>query len=277
MAPGAVSQHYTRRDLGRVILDGLRAAGKNVETLTLDDLAPVDHFHTRGKAATLELAGLAELRRDQRVLDVGGGLGGPARVLAAEIGCRVTVLDLTEEFCRVGEELTQRTRLGGRVEFRHGDALSVPFADGAFDVAWTQHATMNIADKARLYGELGRVVRPGGRLAMHEIMAGPQQPIHFPAHWARDPTISHLWAPEDVRRLIGELGFKELAWQDQSSLSLEWFRQRAAAARGAGGPPPLGLHLLLGPEFGAMLANMVRNLEEDRVRIIMAVWERAPR
>jgi ubiquinone/menaquinone biosynthesis C-methylase UbiE len=277
MAPDAVGRHYARGDLGRAILEGLAAAGKRVEALVPDDLAPVDHFHTRGKAATLELAALAGLGREQRVLDVGGGLGGPARVLAAELGCRVTVLDLTEEYCRVGEDLTRRTGLQGRVEFRHGDALSLPFPDGAFDVTWTQHATMNIADKPRLYGELRRVLGPGGRLALHEVMAGAEQPIHFPVPWARDPAISHLRAPEDVRRLIADAGFKELAWRDESATSLEWFRQRAAAARGAGGPPPLGLHLLLGAELGAMVANMLRNLEEHRIRIVMAVWERAPR
>jgi len=271
----AVDRHYGRGTLQQAILDGLRASGKNPDAPTPDDLAPVDHFHTRGKEATLELARLAGLRRGASVLDVGGGIGGPARALASELGCRVTVLDLTEEFCRLGAELTRRTGLGALVQFRHGDALALPFDAGAYDVVLTQHSTMNVADKERLYREIHRVLRPGGRLGMHEIMAGPTQPIHFPVPWAPGPAISHLRTPEAVRVLIAGAGFEEVAWQDQTELSLGWFRERLAAAAAAGGPPALGVHLMLGPAAGTMLGNVKRNLEEGRARIIMAAWARA--
>lgn len=233
-----------------------------------------DQLHSRGKEATLELARLAGLRADERVLDVGGGLGGPARTLAREVGCRVTVLDLTEEYCRVGEMLTARTGLGERVEFRHGDALAMPFADGAFDVAWTQHSTMNIADKERLYAEMRRALRPGGRLAMHEIMAGPVQPIHFPVPWAPDPSISFLRPPGEVRALLQALGFEEMAWEDVTQLSLGWLRERAATAAAGQAGPPLGLHLALGSSFGMALRNVLRGLEEERLVIVEAVLER---
>jgi SAM-dependent methyltransferase len=271
----AVDRHYGRPTLHRAILDGLRASGRDPEAPTLEDLAPVEHFHLRGREATEELAHLAGLVPGTRVLDVGGGIGGPARTLARDFGCRVTVLDLTEEFCRVGTDLTRRTGLAGSVEFRHGDALDPPWPDGAFDAAWTQHATMNIADKERLYRQLHRVVRPGGRLAMHEIVAGPNGPIHFPVPWATEPSISHLRPAEEVRALIGRLGFESLAWRDQSVPSLDWVRERIAAAAAAGGPPVLGVHLVLGPEAPTMFANVARNLVEDRIRVIMAVWSRA--
>ena len=264
--------HYGRPGLGQVVLDALRAAGKDLEALTPDDLAPLDQFHTRGRDATLALARLAGLSADMSVLDVGGGLGGPARMLAQEFGCRVTVLDLTEEYCRVGSELTRRAGLAGRVEFRDGTALEMPFGEAAFDAVWTQHSSMNVEDKERLYREIRRVGRPGGRLAMHEIVAGTASPIHFPVPWARDPEWSFLRPPEDVRRLIAGLGFKELAWTDESAASLDWFRQRAPQAAAA--PPALGLHLLLGADFGLMFRNQVRNLEEGRVAIVMAVWQR---
>jgi SAM-dependent methyltransferase len=269
-----VGEHYGRPGLGQALLDALRAAGKDPDSLTVDDLAPVDHFHTRGKEATLELARLAAIEGGARVVDVGGGIGGAARVLAQDVGCRVTVLDLTEEYCRVGEDLTRRAGLADRVAFRHGSALAMPLPDGAFDVAWTQHSSMNVPDKEGLYREIRRVLRPGARLAMHEIAAGPTQPVHFPVPWARDPAISHLRPPEMLHALLRDLGFRELAWHDQSAMSLEWFRRRAAAAATTG-PPALGLHLLLGPDFGSMFANQVRNLEEDRVRVVMGVWERA--
>ncbi len=266
----ALNTHYGRHGLGDAILAGLRAAGKDLSRLAPDDLAPVDQFHARGKEATLELVRLAGLESRMYVLDVGGGLGGPARTLAAELGCRVTVLDLTQEFCRVGAELTARTGLSDRVVFQHGNALDMPFADGNFDVVWTQHSSMNIGDKERLYRDIHRVLRPGGVLALHEIMGGSNAPIHFPVPWARDPAVSFLRPAQEVRALIAATGFREIAWVDVSAPSLEWFRQRAARAPAT--PPPLGLHLLLGSDSGPMFRNQVRNLEEDRIAVIQAVW-----
>ena len=271
MAPAAA--HYDRSDIGQRIFEGLRAAGADPEAPTLDDLAPVEHFHTRARGASLDLLRLAALGPGDRVLDLGGGIGGGARLLAAEAGCRVTVLDLTEAYVEVGRDLTRRTGLEDRVEFVHGDALAAPFADGAFDGVWTQHASMNIPDKDALYAEAGRVLRAGGTLAIHEVMAGPGGPIHLPVPWARDPADSHLRPAEDVRATIAALGFREVAWEDQSAVSLEFNRARVAAA--SGGFPPLGLHLLLGEDYGAMITNQVRNLEEDRIRIVMGVWRAA--
>lgn len=270
----SVNQHYGRADLLNAILAGLRATGRDPARIAPDDLAAVDQFHIRGREATLELARLAEIAGGTRVLDVGGGLGGPARTLAGEMGCQVTVLDLTEEYCRVGEELTARTGLGRRVVFRHGDALQMPFEDRSFDVAWTQHSSMNIEDKEQLYREIHRVLRPGGRLAMHEILGGTMTPIHFPVPWARDPSVNFLRPAPAVRALIAGSGFKEVAWVDVSGASLQWFRQRVAAMQPALAPPPLGLHLLLGADFGPMFRNQVRNLEENRIAVVQAFWLR---
>lgn len=169
----ALNRHYGRADLLEAILAAVRATGKDPDALTPDDLAPIDQFHTRGKPATIELATLAGLRAGMRVLDVGGGIGGPARTLAAEFGCSVTVLDLTEAYVRTGEAITARLGLSDRVSFRHGSALALPFADGSFDAAWTQHSSMNVADKAQMYAEIRRVLRPGGIFALHEVMACP--------------------------------------------------------------------------------------------------------
>jgi SAM-dependent methyltransferase len=275
---GSINAYYGRQGLGQLILDALRAAGKDPDHLAPDDLALVDQLHSRGKEGTLELANFAGLRGDERVLDVGGGFGGPARILAHEVGCKVTVLDLTEEFCLVGAMLTKRTGLADRVAFRHGDALNMPFADETFEVVWTQHSTMNIADKERLYSEIRRVLRPGGRLAMHEVLAGPIQPISFPAPWAPDPSMSFVRSPDEVRSLITDTGFVEVAWADVTELSLGWFRERAAAMAAAGPgapPPPLGLHVTLGPSFGAAFRNFTRDLGENRAVVVQAVFERS--
>jgi ubiquinone/menaquinone biosynthesis C-methylase UbiE len=198
----SLDEHYGRGALAAKILEALRA-GKDPDALTTADLAPIDQFHTRGKKATLDLARRAGITPGMRVLYVGG----PARTLASEFGCTVEVLDLTEEFCRTGEMLTARTELDDLVSFRHGSALEMPYPDAAFDVTWMQHSSMNFADKKRLYQEIHRVLRPGGRLALHEILAGPTSPIHFPVPWAREPSISHLQPPETLHSLITTTGF----------------------------------------------------------------------
>src|SRR5262245_25671173 len=220
-----VDAHYSGGgDPGARIIGRLRAKGKDPDALTLDDLAPLDQLHSGGRDATRELARLAGIGPEMNVLDVGGGFGGPARTLASEFGCTVTVLDLTEAFCRAGESLTDRVGLRDRVRFRHGDALAMPFGDGAFDLVWTQHSSMNIPDKDKLYGEVHRVLRPGGRLALHDIMAGPVQPLHFPVLWAEDPSISFLRPPADIRALLKGTGFREVAWIDNSAAISAWWR-----------------------------------------------------
>jgi SAM-dependent methyltransferase len=269
----AIDRHYGRANLGEAILAGLRALGKDPEALATADLAPLDQFHSMGRAATVELARLAALAPGTEVLDVGGGLGGAARLLAHELGCRVTVLDCTEVYCRVGADLTRRTGLDRLVAFHHGSALEMPFPAHRFDVVWSQHSSMNIGDKPRLYAEVRRVLRPGGRFALHEIMAGSRQPIHFPVPWAREADVSFLAPPAEVRRLLGERGLVELEWRDLSEPTREWFQERVAAMRAAAAPPPLGLHLLLGPDLVPSLATLVRNLEEGRVVVVMAVLQ----
>ncbi len=161
----AMNDYWGRDGLGQAILDALVASGKNLDALTIDDLAPTDQFHGGGKAATVRLAHLAGVSPETQVLDVGGGLGGPARTLAVEFGCHVTVIDLTESYVQAAEMLTAQLGLGNRVTHHVGTALEFPFDPGRFDVVWTQNSGMNIADKERLYMGFHRVLRPGGRLA----------------------------------------------------------------------------------------------------------------
>ena len=196
----AIEAYWSRAGIGEAILGALAALGKDVDALTVDDLAPLDQFHGGGKPATVRLARLAALRPDANVLDVGGGFGGPARTLAAEFGCRVTVIDLTETYVRAAEMLTERLGLAGRVTHRVGDALALPFGDASFDVVWTQNSGMNIEDKARLYAGFHRALRPGGSLVMQEPMAGPVEPPIYPLMWARDPGSSFLRRPANGTR-----------------------------------------------------------------------------
>jgi ubiquinone/menaquinone biosynthesis C-methylase UbiE len=162
----AVNQHYGRDDLARLLLEALAQAGKDIENLTVDDLGPIEEFHIGGRKSTFELASLTPINEDSRVLDLGCGIGGPARALAERFGCTVTGIDLTEEYCAAGATLTRLTGLADRVEIRHGSALDIPSAQGTFDLVWMQHVSMNIDDKDRLFGEIARVLRPRGRLAL---------------------------------------------------------------------------------------------------------------
>lgn len=259
-----IQAHYASSAIGEAILAALEKAGKDLARLTPEDLAPVDEFHIRGRAATLELARAAGLDSAKRVLDVGSGIGGTSRCLAAQFGCHVTGIDLTEEYCRVAATLSARIGMEAQVEYRQGDATNLPFADASFDVVWTEHVAMNIPDKPRLYREMHRVLKPGGTLAVYDILAGPSQPIVFPVPWARTPQTSFVVAPDEMRRLLEKAGFRILSWSDTTEAARAWFVAVAEKIR-KDGLPALGFHLLVGADFAVMAQNMRRNLEEGRI------------
>lgn len=266
----SVRAHYARSELGGRILAALEQAGKDLNRLTPEDLAPIDEFHIRGRQATLELARAARVDATKHVLDVGSGIGGTGRCLAREFGCRVTGIDLTDEYCRAAALLSELTGLAGLVEFRQGDATRLPFADASFDIVWSEHAAMNIPDKPELYREMRRVLKPGGVLAIHDILAGPAGPVLFPVPWARTPDASFLAAPDEMRRLLEDAGFLIESWSDTTEAARAWFVKVAERIQRAG-VAPLGFHVLLGPEFAAMAQNQRRNLEQGRIALAQIV------
>ncbi len=269
----SVQAHYTRSGLGGLILAALEKAGKDLNRLTPEDLAPIDEFHIRGRAATLELAKAARVDSTKRVLDVGSGVGGTSRCLAREFGCRVTGIDLTDEYCRAAAMLSERIGLAELVDYRQGDATSLPFPDASFDIVWTEHVAMNIPDKPQLYQEMFRVLKPGGALAIYDILAGPSGPVHFPVPWARTPESSFLTTPDELRSLLEEAGFHIEAWSDTTDAARAWFIMLAEKIRKEG-VAPLGFHVLLGSEFPAMAQNQRRNLEEARIVLAQIVARR---
>jgi len=263
----AANDYWGREDLERAILEALAAAGKNVEALTVDDLAPADQFHGGGKGATLRLARLAQPRRGMRVLDVGGGLGGPARTLAAEFGCHVTVIDLTESYVRAGQALTARLGLADRVTHRLGDALALDVGADTFDLLWTQNSGMNIADKERLYAGFARALRPGAMLAIQEPMAGPVQPPIYPVMWARDASASFLRAPDEMRAVIEAAGFRVRAWEDVTA-------ELAGPSTGAALPAHSVARIVMRDALDDITRAGQRNRDEGRIVNTQAIFER---
>jgi ubiquinone/menaquinone biosynthesis C-methylase UbiE len=266
----AINQHYGQTELDAKILTALREAGKDLEALTRDDLASFEELHDGGREATRELARLAGLRAGMHVLDVGSGLGGPARTLTAEFGCRVTGLDLTEEFCRAAAMLTARVGLQERITFRHGSSVDLPFEEATFDTVWTQGVLMNIADKSRLFAEVYRVLRPGGRLAFQASLAGLVPGVYYPTLWADDAQLSFLVPSEECRRLLVATGFQERAWHDATAQAVaQAYTRRTAGAEGA------SVRAIIAPtNLEERVANRLRNYAEGRVVQVMAVFER---
>jgi len=255
------------------IESALDVAGLDRATLRPSDLAPVDEFHIRGRAATLEIVEQLDLTADSQVLDLGSGLGGPARTIAEVTGCTVTGIDLTPEFCEAATALSEWTGLSGRTHFREGDATRTGLPDATMDATLTVHVAMNIADKPALYAEAFRLLRPGGRFVVYDVLQGDGGDVRYPVPWAHDSSTSFLATPEDMRELLPAAGFTLNSEIDSSDESLIWFQQvRARIDRD--GPPPVTFATFLGDAFGQMAANQVANLAERRIRTVLFTCSR---
>ena len=260
-----VEDHYSREGglLSR-IRQALKGAGLSEDALTTQDLAPLDQFHVRGHEATQDIARALQLKPGMTVLDIGSGVGGPARVLAETTGAKVIGIDLTREFVEAANWLTERTGLTDKVRFQQANALDLPFKDNSFDAVYTQHVAMNIENKPKLYAEAFRVLKPGGRLFLYDMMEGPEPGgPYFPVPWAQDNSTSFLATPEGVMVYLEAAGFTPVETRDHSATAVEWFLARKRS--GGDAPPPLGLHLLLGDLFFESSKNQIRNFQDGRV------------
>jgi ubiquinone/menaquinone biosynthesis C-methylase UbiE len=269
----SINNHYGQVNLGENILAACEGAGVDMRSLTRDDIAGVEEFHIRGRVATRELAQLANIKPGMKILDIGCGVGGPARTLAAEYNCEVVGLDVVDEYCKTAELLTSKVGLSDKVSFRQGSVLDMPFVTSEFDAVWSQHMTMNIEDKRQLFREVRRVLRPGGIFVIYEILAGSVSPIYFPVPWAGDSSINFLETPEEIRMALKDANFNDLEWRDVTGVSLEWAQGllNQMASRPKDAKPPVGLNLLMGKTTPLKVKNMTLNLQEDRVRVVQAV------
>jgi ubiquinone/menaquinone biosynthesis C-methylase UbiE len=265
-----VREHYDAVGLAERLKAALAGFGPEEQRLTPRQLAGVDQFHTRGYPATLELAKLAEVTAAKSVLDIGSGIGGPARVLAETCSCQVMGVDLSDSFVEAARYLNQRTGQEAQVSFEVGNALDLTFGDAAFDVVLLQHVAMNIADRARLYREIWRVLKPGGRFATYDIVSEGSEP-HYPVPWARTDDTSFLLTAAATREAVERAGFRTLALQDNTPIAKAWI----AELRASGPPPPPNLGVVMGSGFGDALGNLGRSLIEGRIGVLTAVFEAA--
>ncbi len=268
----ALNDQYGQSNFGTKILAVLQNEGIDTTKLIKETLAPIEELHLRGRSSTIELAQEVGLNEKMKVLDIGCGIGGPARTLVSKFGCNVTGIDICDEFCRAADLINERLGYTDNIEIRLGNALDMPFDRNSFDIIFIQHVSMNIKNKERLISEIYHLLRPKGRLALNTICAGSVNPIHFPVFWANNPSISFLLLPDDLRQIIGDNGFRELSWTDNTKKIIEVIENRGSKDRSTR-PRPIGIESVH-TDFSKKRKNGTRNLKEGRTVLIQAVFER---
>jgi SAM-dependent methyltransferase len=274
----AVEQHYGPIGLVaklRHVLDGAKKAGVPI---TRESLAPLDQFHARGSELTLELAERAGVNGKMKILDVGSGLGGPSRQLANKYGATVVGVDLTKEFVDTATYLAGLLGMEGQVSYQRGDATSLPFPDGTFDLAWTQNVSQNIPEKSKLFAELFRVVKRGGLVAGYDLYSysGGPRPT-FPSFWGRDSAVSFVITPQEAKQFIRATGFKEEFWFDDTPTVIKWthaLMQALGEGKAPAGIPGLDYGLLFGQDAGLMTQNSIIDMEAGSWGMFQSVLRR---
>jgi SAM-dependent methyltransferase len=269
-----VSKHYASYDVLARIRAALGEMGHDPDKISPEVLKPVDEFHIGGAEATTALLEKLEIRSDMEVLDIGSGIGGPARMIAARYGCRVTGVDLTPDFVNTARALSKMCGMANRVRFEVGSAVELPLPDASFELALLLHVGMNVPDKATLFREARRVLREGGTFALYEVMHTGAGDLSFPVPWAETPDLSALETPDAYRAAAKAAGFALRAEENRREVALDFFsRLQAQAASGA--PPPLGLHNLMGATVKEKVANMIGAVRAGTIAPVQMIFSTA--
>ncbi len=261
----AVSEHYLHRDLLKAIQEALPKLGKTIDSITIEDLAPVDEFHIGGRQATEHFLGQLNFSAQDHILDVGCGLGGASRYVAKKYNNHVTGIDLTEEYIETGNVLCAWVKLDKHISLHHGSALSMSFQDETFDGAYMMHVGMNIEDKAQLFKEIYRVLRPGTSLGVYDVMRNKDGELTYPVPWATEKNASYLATPNQYNHVLEKAGFEISKENNRHDFALDFFKQLREKVEANGGPPPLGLHTLMQESTAAKIKNMIENIVKEYI------------
>lgn len=270
----AVADHYGIENLRLRIFDAMVASGLDLGKLRPSDLAPIDEFHMGGRAATADIISKVGITSHDTVLDIGSGLGGLVRYVASEIGCPVIGIDLTPEYVDLARELTELTGLAERASFITASAVALPFGEDFFTAALTFHVGMNIADRHAKYREAFRVLRPGGKLVIYDVLKGPEPGMRFPVPWADSEATSFLVTMDEQRSLLKASGFTILEEEDRTPTVLKHHRARVAELSADAPPPPLGLHLLQGTSAKLKSRNMIEMAEAGQIALGLVIAQK---
>lgn len=268
-----IDAHYSHAHLYETIVQTLASAGITAKKISRKDIAPIDEFHVRGQEVSHELAAAAGLQPGMRVLDAGCGLGGACRMLADEYNCDVTGIDITGDYIRTARQLSAITGLQHATRFVQGSVLALPFNNNTFDIVWTQHVQMNIADKNTFYAEIQRVLTNGGRFIYYDILSNDHLPVHFPVPWATDAELSFLISSQQLHTLLHNAGFQRIQVKDETAKGIAFFNNlfNRIAQKGL---PALGLHLLMGDTAIEKLSNLHKNLIEGSIALESGIYEK---
>ena len=268
-----LAHYHVDSDLSATVLDAIQQTKGSLSGLTADDLIAIDGFHIRGRKSTVELAKQLEITASDRVLDLGSGSGGTARYLATRFDCRVVGIDLTPSYVKLAAVLSELLEISGRTGFVCGNGLALPFKAERFDIVWSDHVQMNIADKNHFVKEMERVLKPGGKVAVHEVFSGPNGDPFLPVPWSSEAATSFMVHEAEMKQIFTDMGFSVLEWADVTDISDQWF-QKMRTKRAAASPSAIGIHLLMGPTAEEKIANMGRSLSDGRARVIMGLLEK---
>ena len=260
-----IERHYFRGNLYESILEGVKQKNLDPGNIKRSDIEGVDEFHVRGSQVSKKIATYANIT-GLKALDIGCGIGGPARMLREEYHCDVTGIDINREYIETAQKLTALVGMKEGIAFIQGDATDLPFNDGSFDLVWTQHVQMNIQDKEKFYGEISRMLKTGGLFIHYEILSQGNGQIEYPVPWANDERISFLSAKEDLEKIIEAAGLKKIRAEDETAKGIEFFENLLAGIKEKG-VPAIGLNLLMGDSTRLKITNLLNGLKNGSIEL----------